>query len=103
MRPNARGQPCTYCGAYSDTSDHIVAKTLVHTDGRLLGMKTVVPACRDCNCHILKSHPLVGVDERRAFVVAKLEERLKRWPEDERLKERLAEARSLIQDGISDD
>lgn len=55
----------------------------------------MVPACRYCKCCILRSRIIVGVDERRAFVVAWLIKALEANPSRQRIQERLIEARRL--------
>jgi 5-methylcytosine-specific restriction endonuclease McrA len=40
LRAQVHGQPCVYCGAPSDTADHVIPRFI---EGG------VVPACRSCN------------------------------------------------------
>ena len=57
---------CFYCGEPADTIDHVQPKSA--TTSRLGGR--TVPACRDCNCTILRDLPIYTETERGARVAA---------------------------------
>jgi len=58
---------CTYCGAMSDTKDHVFPQSMdtrKHSD-------CWVPACRQCNT-CLGSKPLLTVADRAAYILDRL-------------------------------
>lgn len=94
-RYHARGQigdPCTYCGAPSDTMDHVpplrVAEMMVEAEMDARVDFVTVPACRECNS-TLAGRALLRIKERRAHVKVYLRRkyakvlRMPLWDEDE--------------------
>jgi hypothetical protein len=80
------GRRCVYCGEPADTQDHIPPKNSVH------GSQNIVPACKDCNCYILRDIPRETIKEGCAIVIAALEHRIrcgkpKVWWSEAELKE----------------
>ncbi len=72
---------CEYCGDVASTIDHVPAKS---RRWELKGVVdfTTVPACKDCNCWILKARDgLDTVAQRREYVGKRLLGRLQQLPE----------------------
>ena len=94
---------CHYCGDVATTRDHVRPRSLTSIGAQ--EQIPTVPACRDCNCKILRSLPLFTDAERGARVAAVLGGRLmkmgpSKWTEDEAEEELTGSLRRKIVSSI---
>ena len=85
------GDPCVYCGDFSDTLDHlppISSVPFVENLKDLHGEFWLLPACRDCNS-ALSNFRITSVENRQDIVAKRIERkyaklfRMPDWDEDE--------------------
>ena len=88
------GDPCVYCGDFSDTLDHVPPLSSIPSDLTLLDIDKsdkeyfLLPSCKECNCW-LSNIRTDSIEERQNYVASKITKKYKKyfnrpqWSEDE--------------------